>query len=243
MSLSDLSSPTVRQPSQVGNAHSVHGSKSRARLAAFMPASSPYKTFAAVEYERSYILASSPSRSRIATGLAFGLSPNPPRPIPTPPRRLPQSKLADEVLRRAWRDAELFGDHAGAGDGMGEDEVDQRPHMRIPPPADQFPFQLLAGQQPPIMILHPGFSGGGDAVGPGDQPAGSIGGAPAFARHRPQAGVQAEKMRAGLASAAQMGADQQRAEPGAMLQRLDRLPGLPEQRASVKRRKILGLQT
>src|ERR1700722_1670418 len=207
-----------------------------------MPASSPYETFAAVEYERSYILASSPSRSRIATGLAFALSPNPPRPVSPPPRRLPQPELGNKVPPPPRRDAELAGDHAGAGDRLSKHKLDQRPHMRIPPPADQFPFQLLAGQQPPIMILHPGFSGGGDAVAPGDQPAGSIGGAPAFARHRPQAGVQAEKMRAGLASAAQMGADQQRAEPGARLQRLDRLPGLPEQRASVKRRKILGLQ-
>jgi hypothetical protein len=64
---------------------------------------------------------------------------------------------------------------------MGEDEIDQRTHMRIPPPPHQFSFKLLARQQPPIMIPHPHFGGGANPVNPGDQSARSIGGATALA--------------------------------------------------------------
>jgi hypothetical protein len=66
------------------------------------------------------------------------------------------------------------------------------------------------------MIVHPDFGGGSDALAPGDQAAGAIDGATAFARDQAQASVQAEKMHHGLARGARMGANQQGAEPRAM---------------------------
>jgi hypothetical protein len=129
-----------------------------------------------------------------------------------------------------------FGDHAGAGDRMGECEIDETGKVCRRAPSGQFALQQLARHEQPIVLLEAGLGGGGDRRAPGDQASRPVSYAMALARHGSQAEVETDKMGLCLASLPQKPADQPGAEPGSVLQRLDRLPGFEQQGGREQRR-------
>ena len=86
-----------------------------------------------------------------------------PSAISPAPGRFAQAEFGDEVLRGARRAAEFFGVHAGAGDRMGENEVDEAGKMRGRAASGELALQQLTRQQPTITVVHAGFRGAATA--------------------------------------------------------------------------------
>jgi hypothetical protein len=163
----------------------------------------------------------------------------PPGAISPPARHLSQIELGHEILRGARGHFELAGNWACRQDWPRDHEIRKGGQVRVRTPADQSSVELTPGEQPSVMLFHPPLRRLRESVEKRHEPGRRVSRTPAIACDRAKTRVKANEMRRGSRTTPEDCADQESAQPGFVLQRVDLLPGEEGDRGGEQRRHIL----